>query len=220
MILGGLLYLVQDRIAPASNRKAQTIKDQIQGRAPRTHGLSAAGSWRFGSEGNSLYHYVLHDAGKDEYQGLSVFTLDRSVPRIVEHRFSGLARFVDGAWQLDDGWHRSFSPPDGQANRTSAADIESSLTRHDEPYDMALDIPSNLVRGEAPDRPPPRRAPGPAEPAGAETTDPYAEQQRLRHHDPPRGLPPQIRTVPGPAGDGAARTPLRLQGRPARLAVR
>jgi LPS export ABC transporter permease LptG/LPS export ABC transporter permease LptF len=145
LLLGALLFYVQDRIAPAANRKAQESKDRIHRRAPRTHGLPATGSWRFGSDGSSLYHFRLHDTSKDEYQGLSVFNIDRTGPRIVDHRFSERARFDGATWWLDRGWHRSFSRLNGDPERATAAETESTLTRHDEPYSMALAIPPNLV---------------------------------------------------------------------------
>ena len=73
----GVLFVVQDRIAPAANRKAQEIEDRIRKRAPRTHGLPRTGSWRFGTEGTELYHFRLHDPQAATYQYLSVFTIDR-----------------------------------------------------------------------------------------------------------------------------------------------
>jgi LPS export ABC transporter permease LptG len=145
LLLGALVFLVQDRIAPAANRMAQETKDRIHRRAPRTHGMPRSGSWRFGSDGRTLHHFVLHDASKDEYQGLSVFTIERAGPRIVDHRFSDRARFDDGVWVLDKGWYRSFSPLDGDSEEAPAAEIESPLTRYEEPYSLALDISPDLV---------------------------------------------------------------------------
>jgi LPS export ABC transporter permease LptF/LPS export ABC transporter permease LptG len=129
------LFFVQDSIAPAANRKVQETKDRIHRRAPRTHGLPSTGSWRFGSDGSTLYHFRLHDGSKNEYQGLSIFTIDRRVPRIVGHRFCERARFRRGTWELDRGWFRFFSP----------RPTESTLTPYAEAYDMDLDIPANLV---------------------------------------------------------------------------
>jgi LPS export ABC transporter permease LptG/LPS export ABC transporter permease LptF len=140
LLFGAVLFFVQDRIAPAANRKVQETKDRIHRRAPRTHGVPSSGSWRFGADGSSLYHFRLHDAGRREYQGLTVFTIDRRVPRVVGHRFSERARHLDGtSWQLDRGWYRSFHVPAGNAA------LGSTLTVHEEPYELALDLPPNLV---------------------------------------------------------------------------
>lgn len=145
IIFSAILFFIQDHIAPAANRKVQQTKDRIHRRAARTHGLPATGSWRFGADGNTLYHFRLHDESKGEYQGLSVFTIDRSVPRIVDHRFCEWARYADGGWLLGPGWYRYFLPINGGAERATAADIASTLTRFDAPYELDLDIPANLV---------------------------------------------------------------------------
>jgi LPS export ABC transporter permease LptG len=142
---GGLLFLVQDRLAPGANREAQELKDRIENRAPRTHGLPASGSWRFGTDGGNLYHFRLHDPETDVYQGLSVFTIDRSGPRIVGHRFSERAQFVKGTWLLDRGWHRDFVSPEPGDGSSGAHDFHSTLTRHDQPYQLDLDLPANLT---------------------------------------------------------------------------
>jgi LPS export ABC transporter permease LptG len=112
-LLCAVLFLVQDRIAPTANRKAQTIQDQISGRAPRTYGLPRQGMWAFGPEGQRLYHYVLYDPEREEFQGLRVFTIDRRRPRIVDHRFSERARWRGDHWELEGGWFRAF-PEDGE----------------------------------------------------------------------------------------------------------
>jgi len=112
-LLCAMLFLVQDRIAPTANRKAQEIQDQITGRAPRTYGLPRQGMWAFGPEGQRLYHYVLYDPEREEFQGLRVFTIDRRRPRIVDHRFSERARWRGDHWELEGGWYRAF-PEDGE----------------------------------------------------------------------------------------------------------
>jgi len=141
ILFGAVLFFVQDRIAPPANRKVQETKDRIHRRAARTHGLPSAGSWRFGSDGSSLFHFRLHDGARQEYQGLTILSIDRSVPRITDHRFSERARFVEGSrWQLGKGWHRSFV-----AQSAVRGDIASTLTEHDEPYELELDIPPDLA---------------------------------------------------------------------------
>ena len=106
------LYLVQDRVTPTTNRKAEEIKDQILGRAPVTYGMPAGGRWAFGPEGKRLYHYRLHDPDRRLFQGLSVLTVDRTAPHILEHRFSSIARWDGAEWDLEGQWQRTF-PRDG-----------------------------------------------------------------------------------------------------------
>jgi len=129
LLFGVLLFLVQDRIAPSFNQMAQERRDRIERRAPRTHGLPTTGSWRFGSEGTTLYHFQMHDSSTDEYRGLSVFTYDREAARIVDHRYIDRARYVDGKWRVEGGWYR----------------YGTNLTTYDTPEMLELDIPPNLV---------------------------------------------------------------------------
>jgi LPS export ABC transporter permease LptG/LPS export ABC transporter permease LptF len=139
LALGGILFLVQDRIAPGANRKAQEIKDEIYNRNPRTHGLPTSGSWAFGPAGRQLYHFRIYDPSRDEYDQLRVFTLDRQTPRVVDYRFSERATRTRDGWELGRGWYGFFTPRNGEV-----ADV--TLTRYDEPYQIDLDLPSDPVR--------------------------------------------------------------------------
>jgi len=138
-VASGALFLVQDRIAPGANQKAQEIKDRIMGRAPRTHGMPVMGRWGFGP-GGRLYHYRLFDRDRAEFQGLSVFTLDRATPRVLDHRFAERARWMGDHWELDRGWYRTF-PADG-----SIAGV--TLEHFERTTEIALDSPDEFVSRE------------------------------------------------------------------------
>jgi LPS export ABC transporter permease LptG len=104
------LHLVQDRIAPETNRRAQAIKDQIQGRNPRTYGWTPGGRWMFGSEGR-LYHYRLFDPQNLRFQGLSVYRIDLARARVLEQWFCASAQWDGSTWDAGKGWYRSFPAP-------------------------------------------------------------------------------------------------------------
>ncbi len=108
LVLCGVFFLVQNNIAPVTNQKASQIKDQIMGRPPRTYGLSPTGRWTLGSEGR-LYHYQVYDSQRQIFQGLSVFTVDRSAPAVVDHRFIAGATWNGEDWVVGSGWHRKFA---------------------------------------------------------------------------------------------------------------
>jgi len=114
LVLCGVIFLVQDRIAPAANRKAQAIEDQIMGRAPRSHGTPAGGRWAFGSEGRKLYHFQLQEPNGQTFQGLRVLTLEKDGgrPRILDHRYAETARYFKGQWRLHGGYYRTFPDDD------------------------------------------------------------------------------------------------------------
>jgi len=107
-LLCGLLYFVQDSIAPVTNRKTQEAEDRIMGRAPKTYSAHVGGRWGLGPDGKTLYHFRLYDPDRQEFQGLTVFTIDRSTPRIVDHLFAQKARWVGKTAELENGWFRSF----------------------------------------------------------------------------------------------------------------
>lgn len=136
-LLSVLLFFVEDRIAPPANRKAQALKDQILGRAPRTYGMPITGRWAFGPEGRRLYHYQLYDTEREVFQGLRVFTVDRAAPRITDHRFSERARWNGDVWELESGYYRTF-PPDGSL---TYAENAGTLT-------LQLDPPGNFASKE------------------------------------------------------------------------
>jgi len=154
-LICGLLFLAQDQVrirwggeqslvvgwalTSSTNQKAEQLRDQIMGRAPITHGMPAGGQWAFGPRGERLYHYRLYDPENGVFQGLSVLTLDRSAPRVVDHRFSPLATWDGHAWQMRDGWHWSF--PDDPAGGTFE-NIEGVSS-------LALDPPERFAQREA-----------------------------------------------------------------------
>ena len=152
LVLGGLLFLVQDRISPTSNQKAQAIKDQIQGRPARSYWSPSGGRWAFGPQGRRLYHYRHFDPDHGVFQGMSAFNIDTDTPRILDHRFSRHARWDRQGWELRDGWYRStpldpsaavyrvnpglhnadLDPPDSFATRdvslTSLGDVSEQMS--------------------------------------------------------------------------------------------
>jgi LPS export ABC transporter permease LptG len=150
-----VLFLVQDRVAPASNRQAQAIRDQITGRTPRSHGQPVGGTWTFGAGGRRLYHYRLYDPTQQVFQAFSVFTLDRQGTRILDHRFSRRARWTGSSWELEDGWCRAFPTGDGPApyevyERAEVADLDapSNFVASRTTLGSALELPEQLSLAE------------------------------------------------------------------------
>jgi len=146
ILMCGLLFVVQDRIAPSASRRAQALKDQITKRAPRTHGRPTRGSWVFGPDGRNLYHYSYYAPGEKEFVGLSVFGLDRSVPRVTDHRYCAKARFTGESWELEDGWYRTFEPTPDLTGGVPGVEIQSPVEIHEGTVVVDLNItPDTLV---------------------------------------------------------------------------
>jgi lipopolysaccharide export system permease protein len=130
------LFFVQDRIAPETNRRAQSEKDRIQGRNPRTYGVPSGGRWTFGDEGR-LYQYRLFDAQTSRFQGLSVFRVDLENVQILEQWFAPVATWNGTAWVLENGWTR----------RMPHAGSSGDYRRFDR-LEVTLDPPENFNRPE------------------------------------------------------------------------
>ena len=135
--LCGGLHLIDDRIAPETNRRAQAVKDVIQGRTPRTYGWSPAGRWTFGGDGR-LYHYRLFDPQELRFQGLSVFRVDLAAARVLEQWFCASAKWDGRAWVAEKGWYRTFPEPGsvGDYRRFDREDVS------------VFDHPDNFTRRE------------------------------------------------------------------------
>jgi len=154
VLLCAVLHLVQDRIAPETNRRAQSVKDLIQGRSPRTYGWSPGGRWTFGSDGR-LYHYRLFDPQALRFQGLSVFRVDLAAARVLAQWFCVSARWNGRAWEAEKGWYRTFPEP-GSAGEYRRFDREEiavfdppdNFTRHERTLVAGNDMPQQASIGD------------------------------------------------------------------------
>lgn len=108
-------FLVQDRIAPGTNLRAQALKDEILQRTPRTYGATPGGRWIFGTRGR-LYHYRLFDPELRRFQGLSIYTVDLDAPSITSHAAAAAVRWDGEGWRTDAGWIWSFPPGGGSGD--------------------------------------------------------------------------------------------------------
>ncbi len=137
LLLCALSYHVQENITPTTNRKAQEVKDRIQGRLARTYGYAPGGRWTFGAEGR-LYHYSYFDPRAASFQGLSVLSVDWASARILDHRFAQSASWNGHQWDLHRGWYRRFPAGPGEPQEFRRFEGES----------VSLDPPDNFARRE------------------------------------------------------------------------
>ena len=132
-----VFFLVEDRVVPVANNKSQQLKDQLSGRNPRTHGRVPGGRWTFGSQGR-LYHYGAYDRELQQFQELSVFTIDRATPRILSHLHTSGATWDGDGWELsDDSWIYRFP-----------AESEPRFEDLDAGSEFPLDPPGNFAQRE------------------------------------------------------------------------
>ena len=137
IVLSMAAYLVQDRIAPQTNLRAQALKDEILQRSPRTYGATQGGRWIFGTK-SRLYHYRLFDPELRRFQGLSVYIVDLNAPSISSHAVAPSVRWDGQGWRTDGGWIRTF-PPGGGTGEFKRFGAETSLD---------IDPPEHFARRE------------------------------------------------------------------------
>ena len=70
--------------------------------------------------------YRVYDPNIREFRELSVFTLDRETPRVVDHRYAERARWNDGAWDIEGGGNRIIFHPCGHQADTATACLQSN----------------------------------------------------------------------------------------------
>ena len=108
-IASGVMFLLQDRVLPYSNRKAAAIRHVIRGGSPRTFDVINR-KWLVARDG-SIYNYTYYDTRLHELNGLSIFEFNQSHGGLTRRVYVGEARFTPGTgqvWKSSNGWVREF----------------------------------------------------------------------------------------------------------------
>ena len=106
----GSMFLLQDRVLPYSNRKAQALRHVIRGGTPRTFDVVNR-KWLVARDG-SIYNYTYYDQRLRELNGLSIYEFDPTRADLLRRLYVGEAGFVPGTgqtWKSSNGWVREFS---------------------------------------------------------------------------------------------------------------
>jgi len=102
-------FAAHDAVLPYSNQKANQIRDQISNRSPRSY-RQPERRWVFGSQG-LLFNFSDFNRKKQEFQDLAVFRFEPGTFEIVERLFAARAAWEHDAWDLKEGWSRTFDGP-------------------------------------------------------------------------------------------------------------
>lgn len=106
----GTMFVLQDRILPYSNLRAQALRHVIRGGTPRTFDVVNR-KWLVARDG-SIYNYTFYDQRRRELNGLSIYEFDRTRSDLVRRVYVGFAGHVPNApetWRSRDGWVREFA---------------------------------------------------------------------------------------------------------------
>ncbi len=104
------IFLLQDRVLPYSNRRAQAIRHVIRGGTPRTFDVVNR-KWLMARDG-SIYNYTYYDQRRRELNGLSVYEFEKARGDLTRRVYVRDAAFVPTStqtWKSDSGWVREFS---------------------------------------------------------------------------------------------------------------
>ncbi len=76
IVASGSMFLLQDRVLPFSNRRAQALRHVIRGGTPRTFDVINR-KWLMARDG-SIYNYTYYDQRRHELNGLSIYDFDKT----------------------------------------------------------------------------------------------------------------------------------------------
>ena len=137
------MFLLQDRILPYSNRRAQALRHVIRGGTPRTFDVLNR-KWLVARDG-SIYNYTYYDPRRHELNGLSIYEFDQARGDLVRRVYVGSAGFVPASaqtWRSANGWVREF---------TKGTDLKAFVTFPSR--DLKLEAPDYFAtEAEEPDR--------------------------------------------------------------------
>ncbi len=143
MVASGSMFLLQDRVLPFSNRRAQALRHVIRGGTPRTFDVVNR-KWLMARDG-SIYNYTYYDPRRRELNGLSIYDFDKTRGDLERRVYVGRARFVPASgqtWKSTNGWVREF---------TKGTDLKTFVTFP--ARDLALEAPEYFAtESEEPDR--------------------------------------------------------------------
>ncbi len=137
------MFLLQDRILPYSNRRAQALRHVIRGGTPRTFDVVNR-KWLVARDG-SIYNYTYYDQRRHELNGLSIYEFDQARGDLVRRVYVGNAGFMPAStqtWRSANGWVREF---------TKGTDLKAFATFPSR--DLKLEAPDYFAtESEEPDR--------------------------------------------------------------------
>ncbi len=112
--VGGLAFLIQDRVVPASAARAEAAWDSLHD-LPARVASSLNRRWLLGAGGARIYHYDFFEPGTSTFGRLSVFDIDAGRWALVRRTFAERASFEGDHIAYRDGWTRDFSAPPARA---------------------------------------------------------------------------------------------------------
>jgi LPS export ABC transporter permease LptF/LPS export ABC transporter permease LptG len=125
-VLGGLAFLVQERVVPAAHARSEAAWNALAGRPSRGAPVLNR-HWVLAGRGGRIYHYDYFDPGPSALGRLSVFDIDAGTWALSRRTFAAKASFEGGDLVFQDGWIRDYAASSGPAfARASAGRLDAS----------------------------------------------------------------------------------------------
>ena len=122
IVLSGIfavgLFVFDQLYIPHTNKRQETLRNQIKGKPPQTY-LQADRKWIFG-ESNQIYYYQVFDPDVDRFGGITVFEFDPATFQLTRRIHADGAHWEPSMkkWVFESGWVRSLNGASIQEFRT------------------------------------------------------------------------------------------------------
>lgn len=110
--VGGLAFLIQERVVPASSARAEAAWNALHDLPPRASSYLNR-HWILARTGDRIYHYEFFEPGTSTLGRLSIYDLDRPSWTLARRTFAETARLEGGALVSRGGWTRDFRATSG-----------------------------------------------------------------------------------------------------------
>ena len=108
----GLAFLVQERIVPAANARAEAVWGLLHDMPARSYSFLNR-HWVLGRSGDRIYHYDYFDPVSSSFSRLSVFDIDAGRWALSRRLFAATASFDGNGLATLDGWTRDYAASPG-----------------------------------------------------------------------------------------------------------
>src|SRR5258705_3260675 len=113
LLAGGVLVALEQTTLGPSNRRADEIRNMMNGGSPQALDLLSR-QWVVGSRGD-IYNYNYFDPKNNQLMGISIYQFSDGMRSLVRRSFAERARYVGspgdpGAWRAEQAWTREFAP--------------------------------------------------------------------------------------------------------------
>jgi len=142
----GLAFLVQERVVPAANARAESTWGLLHDMPAQSYSFLNR-HWVLGRSGDRIYHYDYFDPVSSAFSRLSVFDIDAGRWALSRRIFAAKASFEGDDLATIDGWTRDYAASPGPPFlRTANGRIDASGDK--KAFRAPLKEPPRMTLGE------------------------------------------------------------------------